>query len=142
MTIFKPTSIPADREPIVRAVHDDVRAGLAPYLQAESFDLDGPFAAQGALVEGTTAVVQWVFVGIDNGKGFNNLWPTAKRITVRGVTFVDTSEEPWQFHRHVDWNGVSSQLGGSLGRAATPVRIVKENEARELAELHYEFETD
>ena len=120
MTIYKPTSVPADREPIVRAVHDDVRAGLAPYLQAESFDLDGPFAAAGALVEGTTAVVQWVFVGIDNGKGFNNLWPTGQAHHRAGRDIRRHVRGAVAFHRHIDWNGVSSQLGGSLGRCRHP----------------------
>jgi hypothetical protein len=138
MTIYQPTSLPADRDAIVRAVYDDVRVGLADYLTAVSFDVVGPFAATGALVEGSMAVVQWQFVGIDDGKGFNNLWPTAKTVEVRGVTFVDLDAQPQQFHRHVDWNGVSSQLGGSLGRAATPLLVTKREDALFYAAHHYD----
>jgi hypothetical protein len=142
MTIYKPTSLPADRDAIVRDVFHDVLDGLADYLQAESFDVVGPFAATGALIDGGIAVEQWEFVGIDNGKGFNNLWPTAKRVLVRGVTFVELDEEPRQFHRHVDWNGVSSQLGGSLGRAATPIVVTKREDALFYAAHHYDVDAE
>ena len=142
MAIYRPTSLPADRDAIVRAVYDDVRVGLADYLRAVSFDVDGPFAATGALVEGSLAVVQWLFVGIDDGKGFNNLWPTAKKIEVRGVTFVELDPEPRRFHRHVDWNGVSSQLGGSLGRAATPLIVTAREDALFYAAHHYDVDAE
>lgn len=142
MTIFDSSNVPSDRLPVVSAVFDDVVAGLDGLLAPVSFTLDGPFAASGALVEGDNAVVVWLFTGVDNGEGFNNLWPTAKVVTVRGVTIVDTSASEWLFHRHVDWNGVSAQLGGSLGRSATPLLVKKPEDARFYAADHYTFEDD
>lgn len=142
MSIYLPTSLPEPGAGIVRVVFEDVRDGLAEYLHAISFDVDGPFKDAGALVDGDLAVVQWVFVGVDDGKGFNNLWPTAKQITVRGLTIVDRSKRDWAFHRHVDWNAVSSQLGGSLGRAATPLLVKKPEDAVFYASDHYEFEEE
>jgi hypothetical protein len=143
MAIYQvPDGLPADREDIVKEVYEDVRAGLSEHLTPTSFALDGPFADRGALVDGDLAVVQWVFEGVDNRVGFNNLWPTAKHVTVRGVTFVDLDARPHQFHRHVDWNGVSSQLGGSLGRAASPLLVKKPEDARFYADDHYTFEAE
>lgn len=141
MSVYRAGSLPEPAASIVFTVYEDVRDGLADYLHPVSFDVDGPFAAAGALVQDHLAVVQWVFVGVDDGKGFNNLWPTAKTITVRGLTIVDMAAQPWEFRRHIDWNAVSSQLGGSLGRSATPLLVKKPEDARFYASDHYEFET-
>ena len=79
----------------------------------------GPFAETGPLIDGHFAVVQWRYRGGDtNARSFNGLWPTAECIEVRGLTVVDTSRPRWLFHRHVDWNRVNSQLGGSRGRTS------------------------
>jgi hypothetical protein len=139
MSVYRP-NLADPAATIVRTVYEDVRQGLEPYLHAISFDVEGPFAATGALLQDPYAVVQWVFVGVDDGIGFNNLWPTAKQVTVRGLTIVDRSEDVWQFHRHVDWNSVSSQLGGSLGRSATPILVKKREDALFYAADHYDFE--
>jgi hypothetical protein len=140
MSVYLATALPEPGASIVFTVYEDVRDGLAEYLHPVSFDVDGPFAAAGALVADRFAVVQWVFVGVDDGKGFNNLWPTAKTITVRGVTIVDMGKKNWEYHRHIDWNGVSSQLGGSLGRSATPLLVKKPEDALFYASAHYSFE--
>ena len=109
-------------EEIIAAVRADVEEGLRRLLPArsdehEGFELLGPFLEHGALIDGDFGVVQWRYRGGDvNPKGFNGLWPTAKRIEVRGLTVVDVGSDPWLFHRHVDWNAVNSQLGGSRGR--------------------------
>lgn len=142
MTLFDPSSLPADRRPIAQAVCDDVVTGLTGLLTPLSFALDGPFASRGALIEGDTATVVWQFVGVDNGRGFNNLWPTAKRITVRGVTIVEMGSDPWLYHRHIDWNGVNAQLGGSLGRSAAPLFVRKREHALFYAADHYHFDED
>jgi len=142
VAIFDPSTLPADRQPIAHAVYDDVVTGVGDLLTPLSFELAGPFAASGALVEGDTAIVVWTFVGVDNGRGFNNLWPTAKRVTMRGVTIVEMGDEPWLFHRHIDWNAVNAQLGGSLGRAATPLFVRKPEHARFYAADHYHFDED
>jgi hypothetical protein len=139
MAIFDSSSLPADRAPIADAVFTDVITGLDGLLTPMSFALDGPFQDAGAVIDGDIAVVVWRFVGIDNGRGFNNLWPTAKRVTVRGVTIVDRSDEPWQFHRHIDWNGVNAQLGGSLGRSSAPIFVKAPEHALFYAADHYEF---
>ncbi len=140
MSVYRPTSLDAPEAEVVRAVYDDVVDGLRDHLHPLSFDVEGPFATPGALLSDPYAVVQWVFVGVDDGEGFNNLWPTAKKITVRGVTIVDRSPADWLFHRHIDWNAVSSQLGGSLGRSATPLLVRSREDARFYAADHYSFD--
>ena len=112
-----------DKNEIVQAVRADVEAGLSDLLHIERFETVGPFAEAGALVDARHAVVCWSLVGIDCKTGFNGMWPTAKRIEVKGISVVDASEEPWTFSRHVDWNHVNSQLGGSRGRTSAPFTV-------------------
>ena len=125
----------------VAAVEADVLDGLDDFLRPldrpgdPAFVLDGPFAASGALVDEPFAVVGWRYRGVDDGAGFNGMWPTGKVVTVCGLTIIDTSSDDWTFHRHVDWNGVDSQLGGSRGRTSSPVLVKKPDEARYLAAL-------
>lgn len=126
---------------LVDAVQRDVCDGLDDYLRPldrpgdPAFALDGPFASAGALIDDPFAVVGWRYRGVDDGAGFNGMWPTGKVVTVSGLTIVDTSADEWSFHRHVDWNGVDSQLGGSRGRTSSPVLVKKPDEARYLAAL-------
>lgn len=119
-------------EELQEAVEADVIAGLADELEPRDFTVVGPFASQGALIdtEGTFAVVQWIYRGIDNRQGFNALWPTGTEVRVPGLTVVDTKSDPVLFYRHVDWNEVNSQLGGSLGRTSAPELIKSPDEAR------------
>ncbi|MEL6982581.1 MAG: hypothetical protein AAFO29_09165, partial [Actinomycetota bacterium] len=105
------------------AVQTDVIDGLGSMLPAvhdhDGFDIVGPFAGTGPLVDGDYAVVQWRYRGGDTSpRSFNGLWPTGECIEVRGLTVVDMSGDDWLFHRHVDWNAVNSQLGGSRGRTS------------------------
>lgn len=108
---------------IIAAVQTDVIDGLGAMLPAvhahDGFEVVGPFADRGPLVDGDYAVVQWRYRGGDTSpRSFNGLWPTGECIEVRGLTVVDTSGPTWLFHRHVDWNAVNSQLGGSRGRTS------------------------
>lgn len=135
----------ADRSPdlvdrVRAAVAEDVAAGLGPLLQQLDFAFVGPFTERGALVDAPYVVVEWRYTGVDNGDGFNGMWPTGKQVVVPGLTIVDTSPDQWLFHRHVDWNTVNSQLGGSRGRASTPLPVKRPDEARFYAALHYEFD--
>lgn len=126
---------------LVNAVERDVCDGLDDFLRPldrpgdPAFALDGPFAGSGVLVDDPFAVVGWRYRGVDDGVGFNNMWPTGKVVTVTGLTIVDTGPEAWLFHRHVDWNGVDSQLGGSRGRSSSPLLVKKPDEARYLAAI-------
>ena len=135
-----------EREAVVAAVEADVLTGFDGVLTPMSFDVSGPFADRQVLAEGAFAVVSWTFKGIDNGRGFNNMWPTAKRVTVFGLTIVDTSTgddaDGWEFHRHIDWNGVNAQLGGSQGRSSAPVLVKKSEFAVGLAEWDLALDPD
>ena len=122
---------------VVSAVRADVERGLRNELAPVDFATVGPFAEPGALVDPPFAVVSWRFVGIDCRRGFNGMWPTAKQVEVRGVTIVDTSASPWVFHRHVDWNAVNSQLGGSRGRSSTPIPVRSAEDAVFYAVDHF-----
>lgn len=119
-------------EELQAAVKADVITGLEDELEPRDFAIVGPFASQGALIdtEGTFAVVQWMYYGIDNRQGFNALWPTGIEIRVPGLTVVDMTSDPVLFYRHVDWNEVNSQLGGSLGRTSAPELIKSPDRAR------------
>ena len=113
----------ATSDEIIAAVKRDVEEGLGSMLPAlhdhDGFALSGPFADSGPLVDGDFAVVQWRYRGGDTSpRSFNGLWPTGECIEVRGLTVVDRRGERWLFHRHVDWNAVNSQLGGSRGRTS------------------------
>ncbi len=108
---------------IIAGVEADVVAGLGSMLALvhdhDGFEVVGPFAEVGPLIDGDFAVVQWRYRGGDTSpRSFNGLWPTGECIEVRGLTVVDISGEAWLFHRHVDWNLVNSQLGGSRGRTS------------------------
>jgi hypothetical protein len=127
------------RDQLVLAVEDDVRRGLGSRLHPLEFTLTGPFADRGALIDGSFAVVQWTFRGVDDGEGFNGMWPTGKSVRVTGVTVIDLSADPWQFHRHVDWNALNAQLGGSRGRTSSPLLVKKPEEARYLAAVCYGY---
>jgi hypothetical protein len=134
------------RDAVVDAVEADVLTGFEDVLTPIDFAVTGPFADREVLAEGPFAVVAWTFTGIDNGRGFNNMWPTAKRVTVFGLTIVDTSAgdeaEGWEFHRHIDWNGVNAQLGGSQGRTTAPLLVKKSAYAVDLAELSLDADPD
>jgi hypothetical protein len=134
------TTDPAAAE-LVAAVEADVRAGLDGFVHPLEFTVVGPFADRGALVDGPFAAVQWQLVGVDDGRGFNGMWPTGKSVCVAGLTVIDRRGEPWLFHRHVDWNLVNAQLGGSRGRTSSPLLVKKPEEAQYLAALHYGFDT-
>lgn len=109
-------------EELHRQVEDDVKEGLQDFLEMIRFEIVKPFDKVEALVDGDLAAVQWVYEGFDCCGGLNGMWPTGKPVSVRGLTLVDTSGEETLFSRHVDWNAVNSQLGGSRGRASTSVR--------------------
>ncbi len=132
---------PVDREraACVAAVRADVLAGFADLLSAGTFALTEPLAGLGALVDGDFAVVAWELHGVDNLSGFNNLWPTAKLVTVTGVTIVDRRPDPWLFFRQVDWNALNAQLGSANGRSTSPLLIKHPDTARELAALAYDL---
>ncbi len=134
-----PTDHHAARDACVKAVHQDVSAGFADLLSAGAFSLDEPLAEIGALIDGDWAVVAWRFTGVDDLTGFNNLWPTAKRVTVTGVTIVDRRADPWLFHRQVDWNALNAQLGSANGRSSSPLLIKHPDTARELAAWEYDL---
>jgi hypothetical protein len=123
---------------VVQAVEADVRDGLDDMLRPLSFSLVGPFADEGALVDGSFAVVQWALDGVDDGAGFNGMWPTGKAVRVTGVTVVDRRSNPWVFHRHVDWNSLNAQLGGSRGRTSSPLLVKRPEEAQYFAALAYQ----
>lgn len=122
---------------VVDAVAADVLVGLGTHLRVLELELDGPFADRGALVDGDLAVAGWRLRGIDDRAGFNGMWPTGKAVHVHGVTIVDRSVEPWRFHRHVDWNALNAQLGGSRGRTSGPLLVKRPEEATYLAALAY-----
>jgi hypothetical protein len=47
---------------------------------------------------------------------------TNRWVRVRGVTIVDHSDpDPaaWTYERHVDWNGLASQIGVAMGCLAS-----------------------
>ena len=130
---------PADRAAILAAVERDTLTGFADRLSGLRFDLAPPLdALGGALVDGSFGVVAWHLRGVDDLDGFNHMWPTAKEVLVHGVTIVATGTDPWTFHRQVDWNGLNAQLGGSGGRASSPLLVKSSEEARFFAALHFE----
>lgn len=125
---------------VVDAVEADVRAGLQGMLRPLSFNVVGPFREQRALIDGPFAVVQWALDGVDDGSGFNGMWPTGKAVRVTGVTVVEHANKPWLFHRHVDWNSLNAQLGGSRGRSSSPLLVKRPEEAQYLAALCYAYD--
>jgi hypothetical protein len=124
---------------LIKAVERDTRDGLGEHLHWLDFRTAGPFADHGALIDEAFGVVQWELEGIDDGPGFHAMWPTGKKVTVSGLTVVNLGQKPWTFHRHVDWNGLNTQLGGSRGRSSSPILIKGADEARYLAALHHEI---
>jgi len=122
---------------IVEAVRTDALAGLGAHLRVLELELDGPFADRGALVDGDLGVVGWRVRGVDDREGFNGMWPTGKAVRVHGITVVDRSATPWRFRRHVDWNALNAQLGGSRGRTSGPLLVKRPEEATYLAALAY-----
>ena len=134
-----PTGVGVDAAAVVEAVDRDVTLGLQHHLRRLRFTPTGLFADRGAVVDGPHAVVQWLFVGVDCCEGFGGMWNTGRQIEVHGVTVVDTSGDEWIFDRHVDWNSVNAQLGGSRGRAVTDDRFaIDRDAARANAELAFE----
>lgn len=52
----------------------------------------------------------------------SKLTRTERVVTVRGVTIVghaDPDPAKWTFERHVDWNGLASQIGVAMGCLAS-----------------------
>lgn len=131
------TGTPSTDE-IVEAVRQDVLAGIGHLLNEVEFRPTGPFAHQRALVDGPFAAVQWTFEGVDCCDGFGGMWNTGKCVEVRGLTVVDMSGDTILFQRHIDWNAVNSQLGGSRGRTAGDADYVLDfKTARNNAEQAY-----
>ena len=135
-----PVQGPEDGAPITTSVSARVRndaTDMLPLLEeTDGFALAPPTDRVGPIVDRGFAVVNWTFVGLDVGRGFNRMWPTGKLVTARGVTFLDLSTG--LFQRHVDWNGINSQLGGSRGRASAPL-LVKQPEAARQYGANHEF---
>jgi hypothetical protein len=120
------------------AVHKDVTSGLERHLRELSFRTVRPFGAIDGLIDGDYAAIQWVYEGVDCQGNLNGMWPTGKAIEVRGLTLVDTTGDEPVFSRHIDWNAVNSQLGGSRGRASSAVRCGNFEEARAMAVEKFE----
>lgn len=124
-------------EALQAVVKRDAQDGLAGFLKLTDFSFVDIFGVAQALVDGDFAAVQWVFEGVDC-EGLNGMWPTGKVVVVRGLTLVDTRTVDLRFSRHIDWNSVNSQLGGSRGRSASDAWHANENEAKAAARIVYE----
>jgi hypothetical protein len=100
-------------------IRTDVLGSLEQYFSpTEGFNVARPFASAEPIANDSHTAVVWEFSGIHTGD-FLGIKPTRRAVVIRGVTVVDHSKEPAQFHRYVDWAEVMGQLGLSItGRPA------------------------
>jgi hypothetical protein len=64
---------------------------------------------------GAGVAVEWVFDGRHDGDGtFNGLPPTARPVSVKGVTMIGLEGSKLKLRRYVDWAGLFAQLGLTL----------------------------
>jgi hypothetical protein len=100
---------------VVELVANDVEEGLGQFFSPEGpsggFKL-APFVEPH--VHGGQAWVAWTFSGVHDKAAFAGLYPTKLPVEVHGVTLVDTTTDPPQFRRYIDWIDVCQQLGLSV----------------------------
>ncbi|MGH9137433.1 MAG: hypothetical protein ACRD0G_10360 [Acidimicrobiales bacterium] len=112
---------------VAAAVEADVRDGVSHILTPQAFTLVAPTPdATGARIgnDSFTTVV-WRLDAVDD-KGIDDLWPTHRHVELEGVTIVEHGDgnlDDALFHRYVDWNSLSGQLGASRGRGTCWFRM-------------------
>ncbi len=47
--------------------------------------------------------------------------PTGRELLIEGMSILWPTDSGWMHRRFIDWNGVTSQLGGSRGRRSVDV---------------------
>lgn len=121
---------------VIDAVREDCREGLSLFVwTTDKFEVLAPSADPAdRLGNSGHTVVSWR-VGAIRGTEDQpyDLWsierPMRSKLTrtewlvnVRGVTIVghsDPDPAQWTFERHVDWNGLASQIGVAMGCLAS-----------------------
>ncbi len=121
---------------VIGAVEADCKAGLAELVWVtDGFEARSPTSdADDPIGNSTHTVVSWSAPGIHGAEDQpRQVWDidkpmrsqmirTHRWVSVRGVTIVDHSNpDPaaWTFERHVDWNGLASQIGVAMGCLAS-----------------------
>ena len=107
--------MPLDSDDSFALVRDDVRVGIGDIFTTdgdfnEAFTVAKSFTEQEVITNGSTFAVPWTYDCRHTGD-FQGLFPTNRKLTIEGVTLLDTSGNEPLLHRYVDWVGVIAQLG-------------------------------